>query len=397
MSIDVLVEGERVPVERRTFSDLLENSVVNARKPLRAALETGEITLSALINLARQAEVNLARQAEVPYALFFAPAAVVQAQLRAKTEKLLQGMSAETFTVNSRSTVALRDVELIVKDLLRKQALLRTHDTTLVRNPVMGLLRKPHSTVEQDASALLDVLELDRREVWSATKSADALERIIAKLEAKQVLVSRSQPGYMPQLVKVHFSGMTVRDTKVPYIFLAGGDHEDFQEPIGRQLFTLILMTVLVARGIFAPVTYDAQSIAPDPGREYDIVGEFLMPADEVKSADLGSLEGVKAAARRFKVTPSAMAVRSMRVGELSGETVAGYLADLKAEYQQQAKGRGGPPNRFNAIRKYGSRELVVRMLRAVESGSLAPREFCRVVSLNRLKTSQIDEFRRAL
>src|SRR5690554_2003480 len=68
----------------------------------------------------------------------------------------------------------------------------------------------------------------------------------------------------MPQrLTHVEFSGMTIRDNKVPYIFLAGGDHGDDQEPVGRTIFTLALMTVLVARRIFALMTWDGGSAAP--------------------------------------------------------------------------------------------------------------------------------------
>src|SRR5690625_7905869 len=69
---------------------------------------------------------------------------------------------------------------------------------------------------------------------------------------------------------------MTIRDNKVPYIFLAGGDHGDDQEPVGRTIFTLALMTVLVARRIFAPMTWDGGSAETDPGREYDIAGVML-------------------------------------------------------------------------------------------------------------------------
>ncbi len=81
---------------------------------------------------------------------------------------------------------------------------------------------------------------------------------------------------------------MTVRDAKVPYIFLAGGDHGDFQEPPGRQLFTLVLMTVLVARGIFAPVVrtslcaaLDALAIhfGVDQDEDQDKVGKQLTAA----------------------------------------------------------------------------------------------------------------------
>lgn len=122
----------------------------------------------------------------------------------------------------------LRDVELIVKDLLRKQELARKHDPTLVKNRIVGLLRKPRPTVRGDAGVLISALGLDRDEIRRARKKEAALDLIIERLEANQVHVSRSVRGFMPQLIEVRFSGMTVRDSKVPCIFLSGGDHGDF-------------------------------------------------------------------------------------------------------------------------------------------------------------------------
>jgi len=286
MLMEVTLEGSRTPIEREVFVDLFDNSVVHGRAPYLRALETMDIAFTEL--------VDLARKADIPYVLFFAPRALVQAQLTTKTNKLLQGVTKETFSLNSRATVELRDVELIVKDLLRKQMLLRRHDSTLVKNPIAGLLSGSRHTVQEDAEALLGALSLGAGSIGGARNKGAALELLITHLEARQVLVSRSVRGFMPQLLQVKFSGMTVRDPKVPYIFLAGGDHGDSQEPEGRQVFTLTLLAVLVARGIFGPVTYDGRSTAPDPGREYDIVGQILMPSAVVRSMGLRSLAAVK-------------------------------------------------------------------------------------------------------
>lgn len=389
-TVHVIIAGESVPIDRSVFVDLLENSVVNARAPYIHALEKSKIQYSELL--------KLARKAEVPHPLFFAPPAVVQAQLRIKTAKLLQGVAPDTFTVNTRTTVKLRDVELIVKDLLRKQDFARKHDSTLAKNKIVGLLKKPLPTVQEDAEALIKAIGFDRAAIRQARKKETALELIIKQLEAKQVLVSRSVRGFMPQLIEVHFSGMTVRDSKLPYIFLAGGDHGDFQEPAGRQIFTLVLMAVLVARGIFAPVSYDASSTAPDAGREYDIVGEILMPAAELQRITFEDLDAVKVMADVFKVTPSALAVRAMRLGRLTPLTAAGYLHELEAEFRaRNKKTPTSQPKPVNAIRKYSGRELTRRMLLAVEERRLTAREFCRVVCLNRIGPSDIDELKAAL
>jgi hypothetical protein len=391
MTLNVIIGGDRVAIERSVFVELLENSVVNSRAPYLHALERGEIRYTEL--------VDLARKAEIPHPLFFAPSAVVRSQVASNTKKLLQGVAPSTFTVNTRTTVNLRDIELIIKDLLRKQELAKNYDPTLVRNELVGLLRKPHTTVREDADALVKALSLDRSAIRAARTKEAARDLIIERLEANQVLVSQSVRGFMPQVLDgVHFSGMTVRDSKVPYIFLAGGDHGDFQEPPGRQIFTLVLMAVLVARGIFAPVTYDANSATPDAGREYDIVGEILIPANELRGVRLGTLGDVKAAADDFKVTPSAMTVTAMRLGVIGVDTAAGYLEQLGAEFRGQPKpGPRQQPKAVNAIRKYSGRALTARMIRAVEERRLSEREFCRVVCLKRIGPREIGELKAAL
>lgn len=389
MLMEVTLGGSRTPIEREVFMDLFENSVVNGRAPYLRALETMEITFTDL--------VDLARKADIPYALFFAPSALVRAQIEAKTEKLLQGMTKATFSLNSRTTVELRNVELIVKDLLRKQLLLRKHDSTLVKNPIVGLLGNPHQTIEADAEALLDALGLGPESIRETRNKTAALELLIKHLETRQVLVSRSVRGFTPQLLEVKFSGITVKDPKVPYIFLAGGDHGDSQEPEGRQVFTLTLLAVLVARGIFAPVTYDGRSSLSDPGREYDIVGQILMPRAEVRSMHLGTLAAVKEAADLFKVTPSAMTVRAMRLGALTAADAAVHLEALEAEYTNSKRPRPRQPKPVNAIRKYNGREFSGRMLDAFDAGNLTAGEFCRTVCSNRIKPHEIRDFRDAI
>ncbi|MER3391034.1 MAG: hypothetical protein RIC81_00800 [Microcella pacifica] len=387
----MLINGRRVSISRAVFTELLGNSVVNDRAPYHRALERSEIQYTDL--------VDLARKAEVPHPLFFASVAMVRAQVASKTEKLLQGVAPETFTVNTRTTIKLRDVELIIKDLLRKQSLAKKYDPSLVKNRIVGLLRKRGANVRQDADKLVTALGLEMDTFRRARTKEIALEILIDHLEANQVLVSRSVRGYMPQILDgVHFSGMTVRDPKVPYIFLAGGDHGDFQDPPGRQIFTLTLMAVLVARGIFAPVSYDANSHAPEAGREYDLVGEILMPADHLRHFSFDSLDAVKVAAEAFHVTPSAVVVRAMRLGELGAKSALTHLGQLEVEFSARQKpGPRRQPTPVNAIRKYSGRALTSRMLSAVQDRRLSEKEFCRVVCLNRLSPADLGDLKAAV
>ncbi|WP_257479144.1 hypothetical protein [Acidipropionibacterium jensenii] len=391
MSIDVLIDGTAVSIDDAVFTTLLDNSVAGTYKAYGDALQSGSIKFKDLL--------YLADRGDIPYPLFFSPLPLVREQVRVKTEKLLAGVSRDTFSIGSRSKVDLRDVELIVKDLIRKQQLVRTHDTSLERNRIVGLLRNEGPSPDADAARLMSAIGLTHDAVRACRTKQKALDLLIDRLEANQVLVSRSVQNYMPQrLSHVRFSGMTIRDNKVPFIFLAGGDHHDDQEPVGRTIFTLTLMTVMVARRIFAPMTWDGGSIDTDPRREYDVAGAMLMPAERLREMGPVSLDDMKAASDEFKVTASAVTVRSMRVGMITGETASNYLEELRVEFNSQP--RGGPRSPIlpeNAVRKYNGAEFTRRMLRALDSMSISPGEFCRAVCLNHLKPSGIEGLRRAV
>lgn len=391
MAISVLLDGNAVPIDEAVFKALLDNSVAGTYVGYQHALESRSIKFAGLM--------LLARRGDIPLPLFFAPLPLVEAQVATKTRKLLAGVSRDTFQIGTRSTVELREVELIVRDLIRKQELLKKHDGSLTRNKIVGLLRKPGASPEADAARLIATIGLTRDDVRSCRTKESALELLIERLEANQVLVARSVQNYMPQrLNHVSFSGMTIRDPKVPVVFLAGGDHSDSQEPVGRTIFTLALMSVLVARRIFKPVTWDGQSTRTDLGREYDTAAAMLMPADRMRELNPTSFDEVKIAADEFKVTASAVTVRAMRLGQIDGDTARGHLERLREEYGQRPKTKGMSPIKpENAVRKYAGRELSRRMLDVMDSGAISAKEFCRTVCLNRLAPEQIGDLRRAV
>ena len=390
MYVEVLLDGQSVLIERSVFVSLLENSVANGRAAFLHALEDGSIKFSKL--------VELARTAEIPFSLFFAPKPAVDAQLALKMEKLLQGLTKLEFSLNSRNSVELRDIELIVKDLLRKQELLKTHDKTLKRNTIVGSLRKPGPTVAADAAKLMGLLGITKLTLRGVKTKEIVTQRVIAALEAKQILVAQSQNNYMPQLLRgLKFSGLTIKDAKVPYIFLAGGDEGEHLEPAGRRTFTLVLLAVLIARGVFAPVTYDSKSPVPADNREFAIAAEILMPAADFTNEDVSTASAIRIAADHYKVTPSAIVVRALRLGMMTTEIATAHLRRLEVEFDSRTPNEPRPPKPVNAIRRYNGREFSVRMLHAHDAGQISAGEFCRSVCLNKLNPAQIPDFRAAL
>lgn len=208
MTVELTVKGTQVAIEREIFVALFKNSVVSERAGVNHALEGRPLPFNEFL--------QLTRQAEIPYPLFFAPLSVVESQLALKTKKLMAGFTKASFSMHSRHRVEICDVELIVKDLLRKQELLRANDASLVTNNVVGLLKNSRGTVEDDANRLLDAIGLTRADLWAAKTKEAALEFMIGRLESRQVFVSRSAQNHMPQRMPSHakFSGMTIKDKR---------------------------------------------------------------------------------------------------------------------------------------------------------------------------------------
>ena len=389
MTIQVTVGGQCTEIQRDVLVALFDNSVVYHSSDYRKALARGAISLEKL--------VALARKAEVPYPLLFAPREFVQAQLAAKTRKLLQGVTKEQFSMNARGRVELRDVELIVKDLLRKQELYKRYAPQLPKNPLVGCIARPRSTTI-DACILSGLLHVPPAKIQAQPNKAAAVECFIEHLEARHILVARSVQGYMPQsLTKVRFSGMTVRDPKAPYMFLAGGNHDEHEEPTGRQLFTLALLTVLVGRKQFRAVTMDGATLLDAPPPEYAIAAEMLMPEEQVGSLDVSSLDAIRAAADVLKVTPSALVVRAHTLRLIGREVATSYLEEQSQDFRARPKAIVRSLKPVNAVRKYNGRRFTRVMLAAVEVGAISPGEFCRVVGGRRIGPDDLAALGRAV
>ncbi|MGH9248979.1 MAG: hypothetical protein ACRD0W_05625, partial [Acidimicrobiales bacterium] len=208
MSIVVSRGRSTTTIERMTFTALMEDSWLSEATEYLRALEASRIRFTAL--------VDLGRKAEIPYTLFFAPIEVAEAQLKRKTEILLGGVGKGTFSLNSRGNVQLADIELIVKDILRKQGLLKRLDRSLPDNALVGSLRRSRRTVKADAEWLLTQLGIARSYLLRVKTKELAFEHIIDHLEEHNIFVSQSMRNYMPQAIpkRARFSGVCVRDKK---------------------------------------------------------------------------------------------------------------------------------------------------------------------------------------
>ena len=378
---------ERVSVDHEVFDALFHNSVVSNRAPVRSALAGKSMPFRTFL--------RLSREAESPYPLFFAPLDVVEQQVRLKTDKLMAGFTKSSFSMNSRHQVELGDIELIVKDLLRKQEILRQYDQSLVKNDFVGLLRSSRRPVVEDARRIAEALELDLAAVRKPKSKEDALQVLVGQLESKQILVSQSTRLHMPQLLDgVKFSGITLKDKRVPFIFLASGDEGEGFEPAGRRVFTLMLLTVLIAQGTFAPVKYEGHSRDEESPRAYEVAAELLMPTAEMRILAFNDLDSVVEAANGFKATPSAVVMRARRLQQIDYETFSAFMDELETNRPGSQGGPRKQPLPVRALKKYNGIECSRRMLGLMDAGHINPTDFRRIVLLNKVAVSQIADFR---
>lgn len=392
MSINVMLDRVPTPIDRGVFEALFEQSVVRSYAPITKAMDKGFISFRDL--------VKHARMAEIPYPLFFAPRDLVDEQLRIKQKRLLEGFSAKReFSMNSRHHVDLAQVELIVKNIQFEQDWMKK-DKSLDRNPIVGMLKKSKAPIAEDAAKLMSALKLDPTELRGAKNKDGALGLLVDKLEAQNILVAQSVQDLMPQQLpkgKI-FSGMTVKDAKLPFIFIASGDEGEAFEPTGRRIFTLMLMAVLVARGRFATVTYNGHTTEKKSKREYELAAEILMPETDFRRADLSDLKAITAASNVFQVTPSAVVMRAQRLKLLTRDEAEEHLTALKDAFDKIEK---TPRNRMlpmNAFRKFNGHECSRRMLALYDSGTIRTGDFCRVMFSNAYRGDRaISDYRAGL
>lgn len=391
MDVVVVLNGVRVPIDRYVFVSLFHNSVVASYADIRKTLDGQPLPFKKFL--------KLTYQAQIPYPLFFASRDVVEEQVRLKTEKLMAGFTKQSFSMHSRHKVELCDVELIVKDLMRKQELLRRYDPTLEPNPLVGLVKKSRRPVADDAASLLRVLSLGVSEIRAAKTKEAAVDLVISRLEAKQVLVSRSAQHHMPQEIprRAKFSGMTIKDKRVPFIFLASGNEGDHLEPAGRRLFTLVLLTVLIGQETFTPVNYDGHTKDEDSPRAHEVAAEILMPRAEVRGMRFPDLDAVKEAATKFKVTPSSVAMRARHLRCIERDEFVEFMDALEDEYNNRPKSVMQSPAPAKALLKYNGTECSRRMLGILDAKHMNRTEFRRVMFFNKLAASQISDFRAAV
>ena len=360
----VKIGKEKIKTDKRVFLVLLDLSPIKQYVAYQNAVLSSEIKFSDL--------KELATKADIPYPLFFATKEVIDVHIKDKEKNLFEKLPSKSeMQLNSRGKMKLEDIELIVKDLGRKQEFLKTRILPATNdNSFVGFVAKKAKEKVANSELADDIrkyLNIDLSVMRKMSKG-DVLQYLCDKSEDKGVLVSFSSYDFMPQNIdkELGVSGFCVKDKKFPYIFINTRDGDDdpkILETAGRQIFTLVAMLVCIAMNKFIFSTKKGHTKSDETKKIYSIVGELLIPREDAEGIDVSTLEDLKEGARLFKVTPSMLLVRLRELRLIDKPTADRFRESLREEIKKASSNPKHRPLQITGYSKYNgtrfSREVV--------------------------------------
>lgn len=394
--ITVKLGKEKVSISRQVFAQLLDVANVQSLADYQHAWNTGEISFKDL--------KDLARRASAPYSLFFASLDVIKVHKKDKDKNLIEKLpSKNEMQLTARGGLRLNQIELIVKDLGRKQEFMKNRVVPgTIENGFIGLVAKKikqRGTDEQIAEDIREYLGINLAVMRHGSKS-HVLDYLVRKVEDKNILVSFSSYNYMPQNLSrdVGFSGICIKDKKFPVVFINTRDGDEspvILETSGRQIFSLCSMLVCIAMNKFLLNTAKASHSSADLRRVYAIAGELLIPKRELVSLEISYIDDLKSAAQMFRVTPSMLLTRLKQLNLIDPTLYKLLKSKLQRELEDAVPPQLSSPLPKNGYAKYNGSRLSREVLGAYERGAVSFTEVKNILFLRkRMDDNLFQEYR---
>lgn len=369
----VTIGKDDVEIDKRVFESLLDLSPIKEYKDYIEAIKNDRIRLEKL--------KKLAQKAGIPYPLFFAPKTISDKQLSHKNNNLFQKISTkDEIRLSSRGRIEIEDIELIVKDLARKQEFLKRRIATQADlNGFVGSFVKKLNqgyTLEQIAGEIRVYfgIELNYLRTISKDKVLNYLRNCI---EGKGILVAFSSHNYMPQNLskEIELSGICIKDPKFPYIFINTRDGDDkpkIIESSGRQIFTLLTMVVCVGLNIFILSSKSGKSKNDISKIAFQIASEVVIPRENLNEIQISSLDDLKEKAHYFRVTPSMLLYQLKAHKKIGKNQAESYWIQLKQEAKRTEPKHKHAPLPVTGYSKYNGERFSREVVRAHIQGKIS-------------------------
>lgn len=377
-SIIVQVNSRPIFLSKDVFILLMEHSCACHYVDYKKALSSGRIGLSVL--------KKLSKEGGFPYTLFFAPIELVKNKIDECDKRILEYIGEDRLSISGRGNVEIRDVSVILKEIRNRQLFLRKQHQSVGQNALNDF--KLGSNVGETAELIIDKLGLDINLFRNSKNKTDAFQYAIDVLENNNIIVSRSQSGYMPQNIPkdVTFSGFVVKDKKFPAIFINTRDDSTIEDPVGRQILSLFLLCVCIVFKKYQLVTFDSISFNVVKDEIYLVTEEVLFYNYVLPRCD--GIDDVKKIASEIKITPSAVIMHLKRVNAITEAEAVCLLNELARERMEIINGErknyvhASSPEKH--VVKYNGRLYTETVLALVSAGKMGIREAERRLLFNK-------------
>lgn len=369
----IKIGRDRLEIDKAVFLILLDLSPIKNYVAYEEAVAQNEISFTDL--------KDLAEKADVPYPLFFASKAIVDKHIKDNEKNLFDKLPTKSEAqVGVRGNLKRGEMDLIVKDLARKQEFLKNRILTQEQdNDYIGEIAKQ---IKQGASRknvaeyIRSYFKIDLQELRDLSKKK-VIDYLCTKIEDKNILVSISSYNFMPQNIArdVGASAICVKDKKFPYIFIntrEGDEHPLFLESDGRQIFSIISMLVAVGMNKFILNMKSGNIKNRSLKQVYSITAEILIPEDDLKEIIVGNIDDIKQGANLFKVTPSMLLVRLRELGLIAEPLADAISKKLFEELEQATPVRKNQPTLVNGHGKYNGGKFSRESVRAYYAGKVS-------------------------
>jgi Zn-dependent peptidase ImmA (M78 family) len=372
----VIINKEEVIIDRVVFDRLLDLSPIKEYKDYEVALKSGSIKFKNL--------KKLALKAGVPYPLFFAPRSVCELQLAEKESNLYQKISSkDEIRLSSRGKVELEDIELIVKDLARKQEFLKRRILPSANaNSFIGSYAaklKKGVSFDQIASEIRTFFNIDLAHLRTISKDK-VLTYLRNCIESKGILVAFSSHNYMPQNLnkELELSGICIKDSKFPFIFINtrdGDDRPKIIESTGRQIFTLLTMVACIGMNKFI-LSSKSGKAKDDPTKiAFQIASEIIIPQSQLKEMRNFTLDDLKEKAHFFRVTPSMLLYQLKAHKKIDAKSADSFWAQLRKEAKRAEPKHKHAPLPVTGYSKYNGERFSREVIKAHNNGLISHME----------------------
>ena len=370
----VNIGKDLVEIDRDAFESLLDISPMKEYKAYTDAEASGEITLKDL--------KRLALKAGIPYPLFFASRKICQIQLGHKNKNIFEKFPfKDKISMGTRGKVKVKDIELIIADIGRKQETLKRRVlTTAATNTFIGSLAvkiKKGTPVAAIADGIRKQFKIDLSFLRTLNKKEKVLDYIRDCIEREGIFVSFSSHNYMPQNLDSNLlvSGICIKDQKFPFIFINtrdGDENPRIIESEGRQIFTLLSMLVCVGMNKFILTTSSHQSSKQIAKLALEIASEIIIPELQLPEDPPATLDELRRIADYFCVTPSMLLYQLERYKKLEKETIDNFRGRLAIDLLKNQPKHRRAPRPVTGYSKYNGKRFSREIVKALLAGKMS-------------------------